>query len=303
MADNQKYYYMRLKESFFDDDALKIMEALPDGYLYSNILLKLYLKSLKFNGKLMFNERIPYSPEVLATITRHQVGTVEKALKLFRDMDLIEVLDNGAIYMLDIQNLIGKSSTEAERKKQYRAKIEAEKAKLLDVGQMSGHCPLEIEKEIEREKEIKSETEKEKTTAEKGEKSKTKKDSAPYVADDDLNNAIIAFVDYRKKIKKPMTDRAIQLLITELNKLSPDIVTQIEILNQSILNGWQGVFPLKQQNQRQTRQEAAPSWMKNRGQQRDYDFEALEREFDTANPDFLKQKQAAEERIKEICSN
>jgi len=159
MADNQKYYYMRLKEGFFDDDAIKIIESMPDGYLYSNILLKLYLKSLKFNGKLMFNERIPYNPEVLATITRHQVGTIEKALKLFKEMDLIEILDNGAIFMLDIQNLIGKSSTEADRKKQYRARIEAEKAQLLTDGQMSGQSPLEIDIEIE--KEIESEIEKE----------------------------------------------------------------------------------------------------------------------------------------------
>ena len=298
MADNQKYYYMRLKEGFFDDDAIKIMEAMPDGYLYSNILLKLYLKSLKYNGRLMFNERIPYNPEVLATITHHQVGTIEKALKLFKELDLIEILDNGAIYMLDIQNLIGKSSTEAERKKQYRAKIDAEKAKLIEMGQMSGQCPLEIEIEKEIEKEIEAEK-----ADKKPQRKAAKKDSAPYVADDDLNNAIIAFIDYRKKIKKPMTDIAIKLLINELNKLSPDIVTQIEILNQSILNGWQGVFPLKQQNQSPTRQEIVPNWMKNRGQQREYDFEALEREFDTANSDFLKQKQAAEERIKALYSN
>lgn len=154
MADNQKYYYMRLKEGFFEEDSIKIIESMPDGYLYSNILLKLYLKSLKFNGKLMFNERIPYNSNVLATITGHQVGTIEKALQLFKEMDLIEILDNGAIYMLDIQNLIGKSSTEADRKKEYRARIEAEKAKLLNIGQMSGQSPLEIEIDIDIEKEI-----------------------------------------------------------------------------------------------------------------------------------------------------
>ena len=159
MADNQKYYYMRLKEGFYDEDTMKIIESMPDGYLYSNILMKLYLKSLKNNGKLMLNDRIPYSPELLATITRHQVGTIEKALKLFKELDLIEILDNGAIYMLDIQNFIGKSNTEADRKRAYRAKIEAQKAKLLPVGQMSGQCPLEIDIEIEKEIEIETEIE------------------------------------------------------------------------------------------------------------------------------------------------
>ncbi|WP_405379195.1 phage replisome organizer N-terminal domain-containing protein [Phascolarctobacterium sp.] len=159
MSDNQKYYYMRLKESFFDDDAVKILEAMPDGYLYSNILLKLYLKSLKFNGRLMYNERIPYNAGVLATLTNHSVGVVEKALKTFEDLGLIEVLDNGAIYMLDIQNYIGKSSTEADRKREYRNQIEEEKQLLLGQmsGQMSDKIPPEIE--IKKEKEIETETE------------------------------------------------------------------------------------------------------------------------------------------------
>ena len=163
MADNKRYYYMRLKESFFDDDAIKILEAMPDGYLYSNILLKLYLKSLKFNGRLMYNERIPYNASVLATLTNHSVGTVEKALDIFEQLGLIEVLDNGAIYMLDIQNYIGKSTTEADRKRDYRNRIDEEK-KIIS-GQMSGQnsdkstpeIEIEIEKDIEIEKERETE--------------------------------------------------------------------------------------------------------------------------------------------------
>ena len=89
MADDKKYYYMRLKEDFFDNnDAVKIMESMPDGYLYSNILLKLYLKSLKCNGRLMYNDRIPYNAEVLATLTGHNVGVVEKALDVFEKLGI-----------------------------------------------------------------------------------------------------------------------------------------------------------------------------------------------------------------------
>ncbi len=49
MADNRKYYYLKLKENFFDSDSIVLLEDMKDGILYSNILLKLYLKSLK-NG-------------------------------------------------------------------------------------------------------------------------------------------------------------------------------------------------------------------------------------------------------------
>lgn len=138
MSDNKKYYYMRLKEDFFDSDEIKIMESMQDGYLFCNILLKLYLLSLKDNGRLVFRGVIPYSPEMIASVTRHQVGTVRQALELFKQMELIEVMDTGAIYMLDIQNYIGQSSTEAERKKQYRQRIADEKTLVLP---LSDKCP------------------------------------------------------------------------------------------------------------------------------------------------------------------
>ena len=143
---------------------------MQDGYLYSNILLKLYLRSLKRDGKLMFNDTIPYSAEVLATVTRHSVGTIEKAMDVFQKLGLVEVMDDGAIYMLQIQNFIGKSSTEAERKRRYRDKIKLEKgdnqAVLEDVGHLSGHSStrdrdrdrdrdrVETEEEVELKQEL-----------------------------------------------------------------------------------------------------------------------------------------------------
>ena len=126
-ADNKRYYYLKLKENFFDSEEMIILQSMQDGYIYSDILMKLYLRSLKNNGKLMFKDVIPYTPEILATTVRHQVGTVEKALKIFKQLGLVEVLDNGAIYMMDIQNFIGESSTEADRIRLYRSKIEKEK--------------------------------------------------------------------------------------------------------------------------------------------------------------------------------
>ena len=64
--------------------------------------------------------------------------------------------------------------------------------------------------------------------------------------------AIDDFKEFRKKIKKPMTDRAVELLVNKLNKLASDDETKIAMLNQSIVNGWQGVFPLKGDTQRQS---------------------------------------------------
>lgn len=63
----------------------------------------------------------------------------------------------------------------------------------------------------------------------------------------ELTQAVIDFSDYRQKIKKPMTRRAVELLINKLIKLSQnDIDKQIAILNQSIEHGWQTVYPLRE---------------------------------------------------------
>lgn len=136
LSDNKKYYYLRLKEDFFESDEIKIIESQPNGYMYSNILLKLYLKSLKRNGKLMVTDFIPYTLETLSKVLGHNIDIVRNAIAIFKEFKLIDELPNGAIYITEIQNYIGQSSSEADRKREYRVKIEEEK-KLLEKEQMS----------------------------------------------------------------------------------------------------------------------------------------------------------------------
>ena len=159
--DNRKYYYLKLKESYFDDDAIVLLESMQDGMLYSNILLKLYLKSLKYGGTLQLDENIPYTAQMIATITRQQVGTVERALQIFMKLGLVEPLDNGALYMSNIELFIGQSSTEGERKRRARMKISEQKRLSGQVSEAKADiCPPEIEIkkeidiEIEKEREL-----------------------------------------------------------------------------------------------------------------------------------------------------
>lgn len=61
----------------------------------------------------------------------------------------------------------------------------------------------------------------------------------------ELRDAIIEFVKFRKLIKKPMTNKALELIIAKLNKLGASDRERVAILNQSIERGWAGVFSLK----------------------------------------------------------
>ena len=159
MSDNRKYYYLKLKENYFDDDSIVLLESMQDGVLYSNILLKLYLKSLKHGGRLQLDEDIPYTAQMIATITRQQIGTVERALQIFLKLGLVEVLESGTFYMSNIELLIGQSSTEAERKRAARLQNKALSALRTSGGHLSDIRPPEIEIELEKEIEIEKERE------------------------------------------------------------------------------------------------------------------------------------------------
>ncbi|WP_279072312.1 phage replisome organizer N-terminal domain-containing protein, partial [Gemmiger formicilis] len=117
MSENHKYYYMKFKDTFFNDPKILLLEQMQDGPLYILLLLKFYLISLPYNGMLLIGENLPHTFQTLAIITRHQVGTVERAIKIFMKFGLIEILANHTYYMTDIQLFIGQSSTEAERKR------------------------------------------------------------------------------------------------------------------------------------------------------------------------------------------
>lgn len=81
----------------------------------------------------------------------------------------------------------------------------------------------------------------------KGKESKRKKSRGNNIVPSEISSAFSAFVEMRKKIKKPLTDYAIELSIKKLEGFAPgDYPTQIAILNQSIEHCWQGLFPLKE---------------------------------------------------------
>ena len=138
MAENRRFYYLKLKEGFYNSETMVVLESMPDGLLYSNLLLKMYLMSLKNGEILMLNEHLPHTVQTIATFTRHQIGTVERAIKVFAEFGLVEVVTDGAFYMADIQLLIGQSSTEGERKKRERSRLQRQK--LLPSGK-ADICP------------------------------------------------------------------------------------------------------------------------------------------------------------------
>ena len=238
---------MRVQENFYEREEIQLLESMENGILYSNILMKLYLKSIKREGKLMFNDLIPYTPEILAKILKVEIGTMTFALNTFKHLGLIEVLDNGAIFMSNIQDFIGKTSTEADRKRAYRNRIEDEKRQLS--GQISDKCPDISTPEIEKEKELKLEKDTDKELNKEKEKDKetiTMVLNAYAPNGSELRNALNEFKEMRSKMKKPLTVRALKQALNQLDKLSGcDEMTKIAIVDQTLSRGWLSFYELK----------------------------------------------------------
>jgi len=158
MSESQRYYYIKLKENYFDQDNIKILESMKNGHTYSLIIIKMYLKACKYDGQLMMTTTIAYDPDdvgILASVLNHDVDHVKEAIRAGIKLDLISIIDGREIWMTEIQNMIGQSSTEADRIREYRKKID--NRKILPGVQMYDECTPELE--IEKEKELKREEE------------------------------------------------------------------------------------------------------------------------------------------------
>lgn len=165
MADG-KYYWLRLKRDFFKRHDIMVVESMPNGKDYILFYLKLLCESVDHDGNLRFSERIPYSEEMLATITNTNPDVVRSAVKVFTQLGMMEKLDDGTLFMTEVQSMIGTESKWAEKKRLQRS--EGQKRDNVPqlspncpttVPQLSGHCPIETEKETEIESESDLDTE------------------------------------------------------------------------------------------------------------------------------------------------
>lgn len=166
MSDNKKYYWLKLKDDFFDDDTISFIEEQENGVLYVNFYLKLCLKSLKTDGtliRLVGETLIPYDVNSLSKLTNTPVDTVRVAMNLFEKIGLIRILESGEIYLSQINEMIGSETDKASIMRRKRAK---ERLKGNNVTQMLPKCytEIEIEKDIDKDIDIELDIDKDKKT-------------------------------------------------------------------------------------------------------------------------------------------
>lgn len=124
MAKVKKFYWIKLKQDFFNDDAMIWLETQKDGFKYQNLYLKLLLKTMNTGGKLAFNingETLPMSVEDIAIITRLDVDTVIVGMTLLKQLGLVSETD-GLDIIPDVNSMIGSETDSAIRMRKMREK-------------------------------------------------------------------------------------------------------------------------------------------------------------------------------------
>lgn len=122
--DNKRYYWLKLKKDFFQQHQIKVLKSLPNGRLYALIYLELLAESTTHNGELRYSQMLPYDTVTLSAVIDEDKDNVEKAIETFVNLELVEILDDGTIYMLEINRLIGSETGQTIRKRESRIKNE-----------------------------------------------------------------------------------------------------------------------------------------------------------------------------------
>lgn len=156
MGENGKFYWLKLKRDFFKRHDIRVIEAMPNGKDYVLFYLKLLLESVDHEGSLRFSETIPYNEEMLAVVTNTNVDIARSAMKLFLQLGMMEVLDEGTIYMNEVERMIGSAvdNDNANRVRRFREKqkVAALPEHYTSVTKSNESKSIEKETEIEIEK-------------------------------------------------------------------------------------------------------------------------------------------------------
>ena len=205
---NKKYYWLKLKENFFEDDTISWIEEQENGKEYCLFYLKLCLKSLKTEGILIRNVGkmlVPYDVKQLGKITNTDVDTVRVAMELFKNIGLIEILEGGEIYLNQLQNMVGSETSKAQLMRNKRARDK----KILESGNnvtkelpssysSVENCYTELEKEKELEKELEIELQLEEENIAAANKIKS---YFPSLEDEEVKKVIKTFKESKKDIE------------------------------------------------------------------------------------------------------
>lgn len=258
--DNQKYWWIKLETNFFYQNAIDFLMSQKNGSQYVVLYQMLCLETANTNGRLMTeigNIMVKYDVEKIRRTTRYfDTDTIVVALELYRQIGLVYEEEDGFLRINNHEKMIGFQTGAAKRMQESRAK-ESKKEIGTNQEQMFPRDKiLDLKEEEYISKSNKEEKNTKKKTATKRQPNGNQIDVEPelvYFTDLALNETFIAFLEMRKKLKAINSDLAIKKLLNILDPYNDN--EKMLMINNSIVNSWKGLFPIKHGNSKQSQKE------------------------------------------------
>ena len=151
MAD-KRYYWLKLKEDFFDEKLVRLLRKLPDGDAVAIVYLKLLLKTLKTNGQILLDGLLPEQNEEIALWLDEDINVVKLTIEALKKYRVVEIVDSETLYVNTLDLMLGSECYSAKRVREHRER----KQELLlgNTGVTNGNQEKELELEKERELEL-----------------------------------------------------------------------------------------------------------------------------------------------------
>ncbi len=235
--------WIKLHTAMFDNSKIRYIRTLPEGNNMVLIWVMLLSKAGKCNasGFIFLTENIPYTSQMLAAEFGFDIYLIELALATFVKLNMIQ-LEEHIIKIAgweEHQNIDGLDRIREQTRKRVAKYRENQKQLPCNV---TGNDTVTEGNAIEEEREEEKEEDK---NNKKKKKSEFDIFIEEYTENLKLKETIYEFIKMRKAIKAPMTSNALKLMLRKLDNISNNDDEKIEIINNSILNSWKGIFPLK----------------------------------------------------------
>ena len=153
MGEEKRRYWLKLEKNFLQSKFIKIIKDMPNGKDYILFYLALMLESIESVGHLRFTELVAYDEKMLASLTDTNIDIVRSAMKIFQELGMITMLQDGTIFLPEVPKLTGKESESAERVRRFRAR-QAQEVLQCNDDVTNSNDNKEKEKEKKKEKQV-----------------------------------------------------------------------------------------------------------------------------------------------------
>lgn len=155
MANEKKYYWLKLKENFFKDKEIKKLRRIAGGDTYTIIYLKMLLLGLRDAGRLYFEGIEDTFAEEIALELDEDIENVKVTLLYMLKMGLLEELNEREMLLTRLPECVGSETRQAEimRRKRAREALNGNNvtAALPDVTKGYTEIDIDIEKREKKE--------------------------------------------------------------------------------------------------------------------------------------------------------